>query len=79
MFKNRTTGEIMVLLVAITVCGYVVIVGTSLIIFEFVHPDVEASAAFRSVASVINTLIGLLAGFLAGRTDLSRRKNGDDQ
>ena len=39
---------------------------------ELIDPDTDTSGAANAVADVINTLIGLLAGFLAGRTELQK-------
>lgn len=77
--RNRTTGELLVLLVGVTVCGYVVCVGTALILLAFFHPNADATAAFRSITSIINTLVGLLAGFLAGRTDVLLKRDKNDE
>lgn len=70
MLKNRSTGEILILLVGMTICGYVVVSGSVIIVLSFVNPDAAfLSGAARNIADIINTLIGLLAGFLAGKTD----------
>ncbi|HEY7031574.1 MAG TPA: hypothetical protein VH482_09620 [Thermomicrobiales bacterium] len=37
-------------------------------VLEFVDPNRDTSAAGAVIANVINTLVGLIAGFLAGRT-----------
>lgn len=70
MFKNRSTGELLILIVAFTVCGYVFISVAVVVILSFTNPGTPgATNAARNIADIINTLIGLLAGFLAGRTD----------
>ena len=66
--KRRTTGEILVLAITFTVCFYVVATGIILTLLAF-FTDRDISSAARNIADVINTMIGLLAGFLAGRTD----------
>jgi len=73
--NRRSTGEILVLMVAMTVCGYVVITGAVIIGLVIFRPDHDYSAAARNIADVINTLIGLMAGFLAGRTDVLVKKD----
>ena len=67
--RERPTGDLMVLMVALTVCGSVVFGGMAIIVVTLVRPDVDVSNAARNIADLLNTLIGLLAGFLAGRTD----------
>ena len=68
MFKNRSTGEILVIMVGVTVCGYVLSSFILAVLLAFLT-DRDVSDAFRNIADIINTLVGLLAGYLAGRTD----------
>jgi hypothetical protein len=67
--RDRPTGDLMVLMVATTVCGSVIVGGAAIIVITLVKPSVDITNAARNVADLLNTLIGLLAGFLAGRTD----------
>jgi hypothetical protein len=64
---KRNTGDILVLLIASTVCFAVTVSVISVVILQFVQP--ENKGGFAVVGDVINTLISLMAGFLAGRTD----------
>ena len=66
---DRTTGDLLLLLIASTVCASVLAAGAAISIIAILHPEVDLTSAVGMVSSVINTLIGLLAGFLAGRTD----------
>jgi hypothetical protein len=68
----------MVLMVAVTVCGSIVVGGGALIVISFVHPDYDITVIASRLAGLLNTLVGLLAGFLAGRTDLARGKDKDE-
>jgi hypothetical protein len=72
---KRATGELLILMIAATVCTSIVAAGIFLAIYSLVYPDRDASLGFDALAQVLNTLIGITAGFLAGRTD--RRRNGD--
>jgi len=67
--RDRPTGDLMVLMVATTVCGSVVLGGAAVILVTLLRPDIDVTNAARNIADLLNTLIGLLAGFLAGRTD----------
>lgn len=67
--SQKTVGEILVLLVAFTVCGWVFLIGWGIVILSFVDPGFDTTRAAEHVGDIIQTLIGLLAGFLAGRTD----------
>jgi hypothetical protein len=70
-FWERSTTELLVLMVAFTICSAVVAGGTSIIVSELIHPENDTSRAVVFVNDVINTLIGLLAGFLAGRSEVA--------
>jgi hypothetical protein len=69
-------------MVAGTVCSVVLGTVVTLIISEIFSPDTDTSGAARQVADIINTLIGLMAGFLAGRTDYTiqqQKKRGEEE
>lgn len=68
-WSERQTGDMLVLLIAATVCWVVFAGGATIAIIAIVNPDQDTSSASNVLADVTNTLIGLLAGFLAGRTD----------
>lgn len=69
-YRDRSTGEMLVLMVGLTVCGFVVVSSTVLLWIFFKRPEADVSTALRNIGDIINTMIGLLAGFLAGRTDV---------
>lgn len=66
---ERSTGEIMVLLITLTVCFGVVASGMMVGLLLLFRPEVDVSPWITRVTGLLNTMIGLLAGFLAGRTD----------
>ena len=68
-FEDRSTGDLLILIIACTICGSVFAAGGMLAFLAWQQPDRDVSQGFATIADVINTLIGLLAGFLAGRTD----------
>lgn len=68
-FEHRSTGDLLVMLIAATVCFCVLASGATVALLAFIRPEVDTSTAVGTISDVINTLIGLLAGFLAGRTD----------
>jgi NhaP-type Na+/H+ or K+/H+ antiporter len=75
--RDRPTGELMVLMVAGTVCGSVIFGGAALVLISLFQPEADTTQAARQIADLLNTLIGLLAGFLAGRTDAAITKHRD--
>ena len=78
-FGHRPTSEILILIITCTVVGYIflsMVILTCLIFFT----DIDPTGVARNLADIINTLIGLLAGFLAGRSGLGKKNgNGTDK
>lgn len=75
--RDRDTGDLMVLLVAGTICGTVLFAAIGSFIFKIAHPEQDINKTFVLVADILNTLIGLLAGFLAGRAEVAAVKKKD--
>jgi predicted permease len=69
---ERSTGDIIVLMIAFTVCTVVLITTIAIIGIKFFKPEVNTDIAVRTVSGLTNTLIGLLAGFIAGRSTILR-------
>jgi hypothetical protein len=70
--RDRSTTDILILLIASTICLSVVAAGATIAIAKLVNPETDTSTATNILSDTINTLIGLLAGFLAGRTDATQ-------
>ena len=77
-FRDRSTGDILVIIIAFTICFAVVATGTWTAIYLFLNPGANVDAPVRLIADVMNTLIGLLAGFLAGSTTVNSVKKEPD-
>jgi protein-S-isoprenylcysteine O-methyltransferase Ste14 len=75
--RDRATGDLLVLMIAGTVCFSVLAAGGACVVALIIDPDANVVPVVSRVTGVINTLIGLLAGFLAGRTNLTK-KPGDE-
>jgi hypothetical protein len=71
--EKRTTGELLVLIITLTVCAVILIATVGVVVIEAIHPEADTSAAGRAIGGFLSTLTGVAAGFLAGRTD---RRNG---
>jgi len=67
--RERSTGEIMVLSITATVCFGIIASGALVGVLVLVRPDVDVTPWITRITGLLNTMIGLLAGFLAGRTD----------
>ena len=55
------------LMVAGTICGLLIMSGASLFVLAAVDPALDTSAAFGALRDAIGTLVGLAAGYVAGR------------
>jgi hypothetical protein len=55
-------------MVAATVCIAILSSGAVIVIVEITNPETDTESGLRTITGIINTLIGLLAGFLAGKT-----------
>ena len=71
---SRPTGDVLVILFAATICLTVLIAGGSLVIIRLAQPDRDLTASVGALADVVNTMLGLTAGFVAGRTEVTREK-----
>jgi hypothetical protein len=74
---RRPVGDVLILILAITVCSVIVVSVGTIAVIEILDPKTDTSSGGQIVANVINTLIGLIAGFLAGRTGRSSGKGGE--
>lgn len=72
MRSQRPTIDLVLLLIAGTVCA--VVLGSTLVVLIKQFTDPEGPTGFQAIADVVNTLISLLAGFLAGRSEQAIRR-----
>lgn len=72
--RSRSTGDILMLVVAATICFSVLTIGATVAFIRVANPEQDVSAGAAFISDTINTLIGLLAGFLAGRTDATAQR-----
>lgn len=70
--RNRSTQDLLVLLVAGTICFAVLAAGATVAVIEIINPKVDTDYIVSAIRDTINTLIGLLAGFLAGRINVNK-------
>jgi hypothetical protein len=75
--RDRPTGDILVLLVAGTVCFGVLASGLIIAVISLVHPETDVSNWIARVSAILNTMVGLLAGFLAGRNGREQATSED--
>jgi hypothetical protein len=67
-FRDRPTSDILVILITFTICAGLILTSVVSWVFAFINPAASLDGPSRYIADITNTLIGLLAGFLAGTT-----------
>lgn len=77
-WASKTVGEIMVLAVTFTVCISILASGVAIAVIEIVNPGTDVTVWITRITGLLNTLVGLLAGFLAGRTDYKNQPPKDE-
>jgi hypothetical protein len=65
-------------MIAGTVCIGVLASGLTIAVVSLVNPDVDVSHWIARITGTINTMVGLLAGFLAGKSSRRFDSNGQD-
>lgn len=68
--RDRPTSDLLILMIAGTICSSVLGAAFVVAILAFVHPEQDAGKALALISDTLNTLIGLLAGYVAGRSNL---------
>jgi len=76
--KHRSTSDILVLLIAGTICFSVLSYGAVVTVLLITQPDKNHAPALVLLTNTFQMLIGLLAGFIAGRTEKSMKEGGSD-
>jgi len=76
--RDRSTGDLLVLLIGGTIC-ISVLIGAVGLIWASLSGDAENPGAAALVGDTLVALTSLLAGFIAGRSDPgSRSRRGDE-
>lgn len=75
---KRTTGDLLILGIGITVCTVVVLIVVFLGLSKLTHPEQDVSVAASLIFNLLNVLVGAVAGFLAGRTGCREREHQDE-
>jgi uncharacterized membrane protein HdeD (DUF308 family) len=78
-FQDRSTGDILILSITFTVCVSVMASGIVIALVSLLHPDKDVSVWISRITGIINTMIGVMAGFLAGRTDVATKHGSSER
>ena len=82
MFKNRSTFDIVVVILAATVGLTVMLVVLGVIMLRLFRPEVDVKGAGAVIGNILTTLVGALVGFIGGRATgkmEERIANGEKQ
>lgn len=64
---NRSTPELVLLIIATTVAVVMVVAVVGILIVEILHPEVDISAAAQGFTHTLGVLVGVVAGYMLGR------------
>jgi 4-hydroxybenzoate polyprenyltransferase len=67
MFRNRSTADVVVIILAMVVPIVIVMAIIAVFITEFFHPDAKTSNVIDAISSIVSTVTGAVLGYLAGR------------
>lgn len=65
--SDRPVGDLLFLMIAGTVCIVLFISSIGLIILQILYPEKDLRAIGTAIAGIINTMVGVLVGYLVGR------------
>lgn len=79
--SDRSVADTLVLIIATTICVAILLAVVGVFTLQLADPKVDLTHLIGNLNDVINTMIGLMAGYLAGRTEKTRlrRKDEDDE
>jgi hypothetical protein len=67
MFKNRSTIDVVVILMTSMVGLTLVLIVVGAIILKLERPEIDLKGAGQVVGNILTTLVGALVGFVGGR------------
>lgn len=79
---DRSTIELMVLALTVTICLALLLTGLAISLSELLNPQVDTSEAVNTLSDILSMILGALLGLLAGRSEratdrLHRRGTGE--
>jgi hypothetical protein len=76
MFQNRSTIDIVVIIMAISIGGIILMAGLGAITLKIIHPDLEIARGVEALTNIVTTVVGALVGFIGGRAQGKMEANG---
>ena len=77
MFKGRSTIDVVVVLLTMTIGVTLVMTLLGILLLKFMHPEMDTSRGGEAVSNILTTIVGALVGFIGGRaTGKYEQQNG---
>jgi len=77
MLKNRSTIDIVVILLTATIGVILTLTLLGILLLKILHPDMDTSRGGEAVGNILTTIVGALVGFIGGRaTGKYEQQNG---
>jgi hypothetical protein len=76
--RDRPLRELLILMIAGTVCVAVLGAGIYVLVVEIVDPDEDLSTFYSAMFGLLGSLLSVVAGFLAGQTTAKMGGKDDD-
>jgi hypothetical protein len=67
MFKNRSTIDVVVILLTITIGAAIIMSILGVLILKLRDPGMDVKGASSVVGNILTTVVGALVGFIGGR------------
>ena len=67
MFKDRSSIDVVVIILTCTIAGTLVVSIIGLVIMKLIHPEADTSRGAEAVSNIVTTIVGALVGFIGGR------------
>jgi len=77
MFKNRSTIDVVVILLSTTIGSVMMLAIIGVIVLKVVRPEVDTSKAGEAITLNVTTIVGALVGFIGGRATGRMEANGN--
>jgi hypothetical protein len=76
MFKDRSTIDIVVIIMAVSIGGIILMTGLGAITLKIIHPELDIARGVEALSNIVTTVVGALVGFIGGRAQGKMEANG---
>lgn len=67
--RERTTGEIVILMLAFVVVVTILMATLTVTLIELIYPDQDTDSTVRMINDTTNVILGAVIGYVAGRKE----------